>query len=53
MKPPIFGDAIGAARKLFDLAKSVGNHFNLLDIGDGFPGQNDNLHRGNVENAVE
>lgn len=39
--PPVYAKAIQAARKLFDFAESVGYHFNLLDIGGGFPGDND------------
>ena len=28
-----------SARAVFDMAKNAGFHFNLLDIGGGFPGQ--------------
>lgn len=41
MDPPVYAKAIQAARKLFDFAESVGYHFQLLDIGGGFPGDND------------
>ena len=30
--------AIMSARAVFDMAESAGFHFNLLDIGGGFPG---------------
>lgn len=40
MEPSIFAEALEAARKLFDFAESVGYHFNLVDIGGGFPGRN-------------
>ena len=30
--------ALENARSLFDYAETVGYHFNLLDIGGGFPG---------------
>lgn len=39
LDPPVYGKAIQAARKLFDFAQSIGYHFNLLDIGGGFPGE--------------
>lgn len=35
-----YGEAIQVARNLFDFAESVGYHFTLLDIGGGFPGEN-------------
>lgn len=35
---PIYAEAIGTARKLFDFAESIGYKFRLLDIGGGFPG---------------
>lgn len=38
MDPPVYAKAIQAARKLFDFAETLGYHFNLLDIGGGFPG---------------
>lgn len=41
MDPPVYAKAIEKARKLFDFAKSVGYHFTLVDIGGGFPGDND------------
>lgn len=28
-----------SARAVFDMAENIGFHFNLLDIGGGFPGQ--------------
>lgn len=37
---PVYGEAILAARKLFDVAKNIGYDFDLLDIGGGFPGEN-------------
>lgn len=37
---PIFGEAIAAARKLFDFAETMGYNFDLLDIGGGYPGSN-------------
>lgn len=36
--PIIYAEAIEAARKVFDCAEENGYHFNLLDIGGGFPG---------------
>lgn len=41
MDPPVYAKAIQAARKLFDFANTIGYHFTLLDIGGGFPGDND------------
>lgn len=41
LDPPVFSKAIKMARKLFDVAESVGYDFNLLDIGGGFPGEKD------------
>lgn len=35
----VYGEAIQAARKLFDFAAEVGYEFKLLDIGGGFPGE--------------
>jgi ornithine decarboxylase len=35
-----FTDAVELARKAFDIGASLGFHFNLLDIGGGFPGNN-------------
>lgn len=40
MDPPAYAEAIRAARKLFDFAENVGYRCNLLDIGGGFPGDN-------------
>jgi len=37
--PRAFGLAILAARKLFDLGLLLGHPMSLLDIGGGFPGQ--------------
>lgn len=34
----VYMEAIQVARTLFDVGESVGYHFNLLDIGGGFPG---------------
>lgn len=36
--PPVFRKAIAASRKLFDYAALLGFHFNLLDLGGGYPG---------------
>jgi len=36
-----FVEALQNSRKLFDYAESVGFHFNVLDIGGGFPGTDD------------
>lgn len=36
--PPVFRRAIAACRSIFDYAASLGYHFNLLDIGGGYPG---------------
>lgn len=41
MDAPVYAKAIHAAKKLFDFAESVGYQFTLLDIGGGFPGDND------------
>lgn len=41
MDPPVYAKAIKMARKLFDFAENFGYHFKLLDIGGGFPGDND------------
>lgn len=38
--PPVYAKAIQTSRKLFDYAEGVGYQFNLLDIGGGFPGDN-------------
>lgn len=40
MDPPAYAKAIHAAKNLFDFAATVGFRFNLLDIGGGFPGDN-------------
>jgi len=34
-----FTAAVISARAVFDMAEAAGFHFNLLDIGGGFPGQ--------------
>lgn len=34
-----FSAAVASSRTVFDMAKDVGYHFDLLDIGGGFPGQ--------------
>ena len=34
-----FSAAVISARSVFDVAEIAGFHFNLLDIGGGFPGQ--------------
>uniref|UniRef100_A0A1L8E2C4 ornithine decarboxylase n=1 Tax=Nyssomyia neivai TaxID=330878 RepID=A0A1L8E2C4_9DIPT len=36
--PPVYRKAIGAARELFDYARTLGYRMSLLDIGGGFPG---------------
>ncbi|CAH0548581.1 unnamed protein product [Brassicogethes aeneus] len=36
--PKVYGEAIKAARHVFDLASNIGFKFNILDIGGGFPG---------------
>lgn len=41
MDPPVYAKAIQTARKLFDFAEAIGYNFKLLDIGGGFPGDND------------
>lgn len=41
MDYPVYAKAIYAARQLFDFAMEVGFEFHLLDIGGGFPGDND------------
>lgn len=38
---PIYHKAIGLCRKLFDEAEELGFQMTLLDIGGGFPGDND------------
>lgn len=38
LDPPIYWNAIKAAKKLFEYAQSIGYDFKLLDIGGGFPG---------------
>lgn len=40
MDPPAYAKAINAAKKLFDFAEKIGFQFKLLDIGGGFPGDN-------------
>ena len=35
-----FSAAVASARVVFDIGESEGFHFDLLDIGGGFPGQN-------------
>lgn len=34
-----YSAAVRLARAVFDMAENAGFHFNLLDIGGGFPGQ--------------
>jgi len=34
-----YSAAVMSARAVFDVAEAAGFHFNLLDIGGGFPGQ--------------
>lgn len=34
-----YSAAVASARTVFDIAEGEGFHFNLLDIGGGFPGQ--------------
>jgi diaminopimelate decarboxylase len=34
-----YGAAVMSARTVFDMAQEQGFHFDLLDIGGGFPGQ--------------
>lgn len=41
MDYPVYGKAIYAARQLFDFALENGFEFHFLDIGGGFPGDND------------
>ncbi|KFB49764.1 AGAP011806-PA-like protein [Anopheles sinensis] len=36
----VYYDAVKSARGLFDYAKSIGYEMSLLDIGGGFPGEN-------------
>lgn len=38
---PIYYKAIGLCKELFDYAETIGYSLNLLDIGGGFPGDND------------
>lgn len=38
---PIYYKAIGMSKELFEFAETIGYNFNLLDIGGGFPGDND------------
>lgn len=40
MDLPIYKTAIKEAKKLFDYAKMIGYNFHVLDIGGGFPGDN-------------
>lgn len=37
--PTAFSAAIASARTVFDMGENAGYHFDLLDIGGGFPGQ--------------
>eukprot|EP00914_Ancora_sagittata_P029426 GHVO01058205.1.p1 GENE.GHVO01058205.1~~GHVO01058205.1.p1 ORF type:complete len:457 (+),score=52.33 GHVO01058205.1:250-1620(+) len=37
--PTAFPAAVASARAVFDMGEKAGFHFNLLDIGGGFPGQ--------------
>lgn len=37
-----FADAVALARKAFDIGKALGFDFQLLDVGGGFPGRNNN-----------
>lgn len=41
---PIYYKAIKIARDLFDYAATLGYDFKLLDIGGGFPGDNNKMH---------
>lgn len=38
----VYREAIACAKKIFDLGSNLGFNFNLLDVGGGFPGHNDN-----------
>jgi len=38
--PDLFGDAVERARWAFDVGKELGFHFDLLDVGGGFGGDN-------------
>lgn len=44
---PIYHKAIKIAKDLFDYAATIGYEFNLLDIGGGFPGDNNKMHNFN------
>lgn len=37
--PTAFPAAVASARAVFDMGETAGFHFDLLDIGGGFPGQ--------------
>lgn len=55
---PIYYKAIKICKDLFDFAETVGFHFTLLDIGGGFPGNNDKIHHideiaDNVNKAID
>lgn len=39
--PTVFQTAISDCRKVYDMAKEKGFNFSLVDIGGGFPGDND------------
>ncbi|XP_072880491.1 ornithine decarboxylase-like [Hemitrygon akajei] len=40
-EPEVFAEAIADSRMVFDIGMSLGFHMNLLDIGGGFPGSED------------
>lgn len=55
---PIYYKAIKIAKDLFDYAETIGYRFNLLDIGGGFPGDNNKMHHldevaENVNSAID
>lgn len=39
----IYQEGIAYSKHIFSIASNVGYNFNLVDIGGGFPGQNDNV----------
>lgn len=42
LDPKSYSNAIKRAKEIFDMAKEIGYNFNILDIGGGFPGYQNN-----------
>ncbi len=54
--PEVFKTAISDCRKVYDMAKEKGFNFSIVDIGGGFPGDNDeqfNIMAGIINSSCE